>query len=298
MMKRTFLFLLLLSSLMCLNAEVFRSNQIGQKLEKVPEVLSTGYFIMEENGARSLYSDGILLWTEYTTNEEGDTVVLRTYPDSSNELRKVYRDGRLVLESEKDSGIRRDTSYAYSDGKLIFSSTEDTAGGKSVLSFLRSSDTGQIVGISDNGSIRFMSSSYLVQDGKLLESLVPGLVVSGEHTVLEDGNIQISEDNGVTSIYSNDGLLLSTVSGNRQTSYMYEDNKLICTESVDGNVRETTNYENGRAKDQYYYEYGELVSHLVFNDEGNIKTLYRNGRVVAVVYYRRDNRTVDRIEYN
>ena len=298
MMKRTFLFLLLLSSLMCLNAEVFRSNQIGQKLEIVPEVLSTGYFIMEENGVRSLYSDGILLWTEYTTNEEGDTVVLRTYPDSSNELRKVYRDGRLVLESEKDSGIRRDTSYAYSDGKLIFSSTEDTAGGKSILSFLRSSDTGQIVGISDNGSIRFMSSSYLVQDGKLLESLVPGLVVSGEHTVLEDGNIQISEDNGVTSIYSNDGLLLSTVSGNRQTSYMYEDNKLICTESVDGNVRETTNYENGRAKDQYYYEYGELVSHLVFKDEGNIKTLYRNGRVVAVVYYRRDNRTVDRIEYN
>lgn len=298
MMKRTVLFLLLISSLVCLNAAVFRSNQIGQKLEAVTEVLPTGFFLVEDNGTISLYSDGILKWTEYTTREEGDTVVLRTYPDSSNELRKVYRDGRLVLESETDSGIRKETSYAYIDGKLIFTSSEDNAGGKSVLSFLRSSDTGQIVGISDNGSIRFMSGTYLVQDGKLLESLVPGLVVSGEHTVLEDGNIQISEDNGVTSIYSNDGLLLSTVSGNRQTSYMYEDNKLICTESVDGNVRETTNYENGRAKDQYYYEYGELVSHLVFKDEGNIKTLYRNGRVVAVVYYRRDNRTVDRIEYN
>ncbi len=298
MMKRTALFLLLISSLMYLNASVFRSNQIGQKLETVPEVLPTGFFLVDENGTTLLYSDGILQWTEYSTEEEGDTVILRKYSGSTDELRKVYRDGRLVFESETESGVRKETSYAYSNGKLIFTASEEQGGNKSVLSVLRSSDTGRIVGLSDNGAVRFMSDSYLVQDGTLLESLVPGLVVSGEHTVLEDGNIRIAEDNGVTSVYSSDGLLLSTVSGNRQTSYLYEDNKLICVESVEGKTREVTNYENGWANEQMVYDDGELVSRTVFRDEGNVKTLYRNGRVVAVVHYRKDNRTVDRIEYN
>ena len=42
----------------------------------------------------------------------------------------------------------------------------------------------------------------------------------------------------------------------------------------------------------------EKASRTEYRTEGNIQVLYKNGRKVATVYYRQDNRTVDRIEYD
>ena len=69
-------------------------------------------------------------------------------------------------------------------------------------------------------------------------------------------------------------------------------------ETKDKTSRIVENYGDGTPYDRYEYENEILVSHTVFRDEGIIKTMYSKGRVVAVVYYKKDNRTVDRIEYN
>ena len=42
---------------------------------------------------------------------------------------------------------------------------------------------------------------------------------------------------------------------------------------------------------------GILESRTVFTESGKVQTLYSNGRELATVYYKIDNRTVDRIEY-
>ena len=58
-----------------------------------------------------------------------------------------------------------------------------------------------------------------------------------------------------------------------------------------------TLYSEGRESEILDYEDSNLVSRTVFTDNGKVQTLYSNGRELATVYYKSDNRTVDRIEY-
>ena len=53
----------------------------------------------------------------------------------------------------------------------------------------------------------------------------------------------------------------------------------------------------GKESEVLVYNEDELISRTEFPDTGKIQTLYSNGRELAVVYYKPDNRTVDRIEY-
>ncbi len=65
-----------------------------------------------------------------------------------------------------------------------------------------------------------------------------------------------------------------------------------------GNRIEVENYKDGMAYEILVYVNGDLESRTEYRDEGNISFLYSNGRQIAVVYYMKDNRTVEKIEYN
>lgn len=298
-MKKTIVFLFLIVSVMTLNADVFRSNQLGQKLEKTDKVADKGVFLVEEGAMRFLYVDGSLFWTESTIkNSPEETLILRTYENSDEELSRTYKDGRLIEESVTKSGVTTSIRFGYSDGQLIFVSEVAEDGTTSVRSFLRSSDKKDVIGVSDSDSVRFLSDKYSFQNGEVLVNLAPGLVTSGEHKILENGDILIMEDASTESVYNQRGQLLSRKKGEKLVTYLYDDDYLIRVETKDKTSRIVENYGDGKPYDRYEYENEILVSHTVFRDEGIIKTMYSKGRVVAVVYYKKDNRTVDRIEYN
>ena len=298
-MKKTIVFLFLIVSVMTLNADVFRSNQLGQKLEKTDKVADKGVFLVEEGAMRFLYVDGSLFWTESTIkNSPEETLILRTYENSDEELSRTYKDGRLIEESVTKSGVTTSSRFGYSDGQLIFVSDVSEDGTTSVRSFLRSSDKKAVIGVSDSDSVRFLSDKYSFQNGEVLVNLAPGLVTSGEHKILENGDILIMEDASTESVYNQRGQILSRKKGEKLVTYLYDDDYLIRVETKDKTSRIVENYGDGKPYDRYEYENEILVSHTVFRDEGNIKTMYSQGRVVAVVYYKKDNRTVDRIEYN
>lgn len=298
-MKKTIVFLFLIVSVMTLNADVFRSNQLGQKLEKTDKVADKGVYLVEEGAMRFLYVDGSLFWTESTIkNSPEETLILRTYENSDEELSRTYKEGRLIEESVTKSGVTTSSRFGYSDGQLIFVSDVAEDGTTSVRSFLRSSDKKDVIGVSDSDSVRFLSDNYSFQNGEVLVNLAPGLVTSGEHKILENGDILIMEDASTESVYNQRGQLLSRKKGEKLVTYLYDDDYLIRVETKDKTSRIVENYGDGIPYDRYEYENEVLVSHTVFRDEGNIKTMYSQGRVVAVVYYKKDNRTVDRIEYN
>ena len=77
----------------------------------------------------------------------------------------------------------------------------------------------------------------------------------------------------------------------------YEGTAIIRSEMTDGNRKTVSFYENGKENVVFVYEKDELISRTVFPETGKEQTLYSNGRELATVYYRPDNRTVDRIEY-
>ena len=298
-MKKILVFLFLIISVLSLNADVFRSNQLGQKLEKTAKVSDKGVFLVEEGAVSSLYVDGSLFWTETKLQiSPEETTVIRIYENSDEELTRTYKNGRLVLESVTKSGVNSTTLFGYSEGRLIFVSEDTKDGASSVQSFLRSSDKKDVIGISDSGSVRFLSDKFSFQNGELLVNLAPGLITSGEHRILDNGDILITEDPSTEAVYNRKGQLLSRKSGDKLVTYLYDDDYLIRVEITDRTSLIVENYSEGKPYERYEYENDVLISHTVFSDEGNIKTMYSQGRVVAVVYYRKDNRTVDRIEYN
>ena len=66
---------------------------------------------------------------------------------------------------------------------------------------------------------------------------------------------------------------------------------------TDGDKRTVTIYSEGKESEILDYKDAILESRTVFTESGKVQTLYSNGREIATVYYKIDNRTVDRIEY-
>ncbi len=295
-MKRFLVILLLLAPLLGLYAQTYRSNQLGQMLG-TPGDPNIGYCLVVEGDSSKLLLDGQRVWSRQRVNVSDDSYFIVTTEDASSTITtRNFKDGRLQSETVESPQGKTTTIFVYSEGRLIYSTTRSIDGSETVQFYLRSS-TDELVGISENGSIRFLSDSYTVQDGQVIENLAPGLVVSGEHTVMEDGRIQV-EENGVKSVYSPEGLLLSRDDGKSHIVYIYEGELLSMVETTEGVTRTLERYVNGKASEVSVYEDSKIVSRTVYRDEGNITTLYRDGRAVATVYYKEDDRTVDRIEYN
>ena len=297
-MRKALVLILLILTAFFLSASAFRSNELGQKLEKLNQISNQGYVLVEEGDNSVLLLDGEMVFEQQkVVVSESEYSIVRTYPVSGMTYSSSYKDGRLVLETITDrSGVVSYTSYSYNDGHLVLSTTnkDDKS---NVRSYLRASDSNQIVGVSEDGNLRFFSDGYLVQNGSVIESISKDLVISGTHTVLDDGTIVVQE-NGASLFYSPDGRLIETVSGDAVSQYFYTGNTLTSISRTVGNRIEVENYKDGMAYEILVYVNGDLESRTEYRDEGNISFLYSNGRQIAVVYYMKDNRTVEKIEYN
>ena len=162
--------------------------------------------------------------------------------------------------------------------------------------FLRSSNSDEPVAVKDSDGLRFMSGSYMFQSGELYEILSSNLVLNGDYEILESGEILVRLEDGCYT-YSPDGLLIKMEQGTSVTINEYEGMNLVRSELTDGDSRTVTLYVDGKENEILDYEDGILVSRTTFPDTGKVQILYSNGRELATVYYKIDNRTVDRIEY-
>ena len=121
-------------------------------------------------------------------------------------------------------------------------------------------------------------------------------MLTGDYKILENGDILVELVDG-SYTYSPDGLLMKVEQGSSVTINEYEGLSLIRSEKTDGDKKTVTSYENGTELEVLDYEDGILVSRTIFTDSGKVQTLSSNGRELATVYYKMDNKTVDKIEY-
>ena len=293
-MKKTLALLLSFFALGSLSALVYSSNLLGQKLEVLSGIPLSGYALEDNGSVSTLYLDGIPV--RRTERIEGiqETTVTETDLLSGSTFTRFYSDGLLMSESGSDGSL---VSYAYVEGRLAFCSSSVPGQESRVTFFLRSSGDGSLMAVKEGDVYRFISESYIFQDNELLQQVASDLVIKEDHEVLEDGRIRY-EQGGIIYIYSPSGLLLSAEENGVVSEYFYDGRTIARIETVDGNLRSVENYSDGRAVERLVYEDGILTSRTEYRTEGNIQVLYKNGRKVATVYYRQDNRTVDRIEYD
>ena len=295
-MKKLALVLLILSLASGLYATVYRSNQLHQKLEELPGVPETGYALEVRGTESKLYLDGKAVLTINESIQGNDRIIEQFDLLSGNTTTRIYKNGLLTRETETGEDGVSETVYVYVEGHLAFCTVLLNGNTVETVFFLRSSGNDEPVAVRDNNGLRFMSNSYLFQSGELFEILSSNLILSGDYETLESGDILVRLEDG-NYRYSPDGLLLEVVRGSAVTTNEYDGLDLIRSETVDGAFKTVTFYEDGREKDILEYEADILVSFTTFSDTGKVQTLYRNGRELATVYYKEDNRTVDRIEY-
>ena len=301
-MRKAFLLLLLalVPALLCA-VDIYSSNQLMQKLATLDALPSQGYALVEESdSAATLYLDGKAVMTRTVSNDGEGQTITETDLVSAQVTKRRYTDGRLVSEiiSDMEGNAFRSEYYGYNGGRLSFVTT--TVAGSEVTEtvfFLRSSDTGEPFAVRTDKGIRFFASSWVYQEGELFEMVSTNLILKGEHSQDEKGNI-VYKEGGREYIYLPDGRILSVTEGTTVRSYIYEEDRLVRVETATGNLLSVEYYTNGSAVRRVDYEDGELTSETELRKDGNIRKLYSKGRQVATVYYRSDNRTVDRIEYN
>ena len=295
-MKKLTVVLLILLSASFLSAQVYRSNQLYQKLEELPGIPESGYALMVEGQSSVLYLDGnavasineSVLGTD-RINEQKDLITgsVRT---------RIYRDGLLIRETESVDERISETAFTYIDGHLAFCSVIVDGTIVDNIFFLRSSNSDEPVAVKDSDGLRFMSGSYMFQSGELYEILSSNLVLNGDYEILESGEILVRLEDGCYT-YSPDGLLIKMEQGTSVTINEYEGMNLVRSELTDGDSRTVTLYVDGKENEILDYEDGILVSRTTFPDTGKVQILYSNGRELATVYYKIDNRIVDRVEY-
>ena len=284
----------MLSSMSCLFAALYKSNELGQMLELVQSRPETGYLLDVKEDAKLLYLDDELVSKTTETKVDGSILVVEENYRTEVTSTRQFTDGLLVRETNGDTSV----SYGYIEGHLAFCSTFKGSDSEpvSIVFFLRSSDDGTLVAVRTEEGLRFISDSYLVQTGSLYKMVSTNLVVQGDYVINEDGNIQYDEA-GITYIYSAEGLLLETRDGEIVTTFSYDGTILVSTMRIDGSTEVIENYLDGKISETLVYENEVLSSQTYHKDGGNIQILYKDGRKVATVYYKEDNRTVDRIEY-
>ena len=295
-MKKLSAVLLILLCASFLSAQVFRSNQLYQKLDELPLIPVSGYALEVQGTHSVLYLDGNAVATIDENWQGTDRIIGQKDLITGTIRTRIYRDGLLIRETESGEEGITETAFTYIDGHLAFCSV--IADGTEIdnIFFLRSSNNDEPVAVKDNEGLRFMSGSYMFQSGELYEILSSNLVLTGDYEILESGDILVKLVDG-TYTYSPDGLLMKVEQGTAVTINEYEGLNLLRSEYTDGDSRTVTIYVNGKESEILDYEDGSLVSRTTFSETGKEQTLYTDGRELATVYYKMDNRTVDRIEY-
>lgn len=295
-MKRLSAVLILLILASGLFAQVYRSNQLNQRLELLQAVPQTGY-ALEVNGTVSiLYLDGQAILSIDESTSGSNRIVEKKDLVNGSTTTLIYQNGLLSRETETSMLGVSETIYTYINGHLAFCTLKQDGETLDTVFFLRSADKDEPVAVKDNSGLRFMSGSYMFQSGELYEILSSNLVLTGDYEILETGEIIVELEDG-TYTYSSDGLLMKVEQGSSVTLNYYDGLDLIRSEKTDGNKMTVTSYEKGMETEILDYEDGILVSRTIFPETGKEQTIYTNGRELATVYYKIDNKTVDRIEY-
>lgn len=294
MRKAAFVLLVLLAFGFCLNAQIYRSNQIGQMLSACDRVENEGYFLDKRENGETLYFNGQPIREILSFSENGNDFVVSK--SESETITKIYSDSLLMKETVENTDGVCHTIYSYVDGHLVLCSyiPYGKSDASEMVFFLRFAQ-GEEPFITRRGSgISFEDNGSLFENGRLF-TFIGNSVVEGPIEETEE-HLVVTLD-GVQYFYSHEGLLVSTQTDTEKALYFYENDNLSRIETSTGENLTVDSYENGvRVKSQVFQE-GVLQSSTVFESSGKVQTLYDNGRVVAIVYYNADNRTVDRIEY-
>ena len=291
-MKKITLVILCLSLTLTLFAsDIYKSNILGQKLSSVSKIEQDGYYLEESNNLQTLYYNGSVYLTIVTSQEGNNKTVTKTYSSGRTETYE-YDNQLLVAESvtgEDETNIK----YSYINNRLAFCIVND-----SEIFFLRSTEDGALIAVKRGSEIELLSDSYLYQNGSIYNIISNSLVSTGEYEALEDGTFNLVEDEK-TYHYSEAGLLLSITETEQVQEYSYEDGKLsaIKTTEADGSYK-IESYKDGSllTVDQYTKE-GVITSSDNYSSGKLVRTVYKDGRAVADIYYKADNVTVENIKY-
>ena len=295
-MKRIAAVLIVLIIASSLFARVYRSNQLFQRLEEIPYVPEKGYSIEVNGNSSILYLDGEAVISISESTQGGDRIIEQVNLKNSYKKVLVYRNGLIERETETGPTGVDETVYTYINGHLAFCTLRHDGETVDIIFYLRSSVDDEPVAVKDKSGLRFMSGSYMFQEGELYRMISSNLVLTGDYEVSENGEILVKLEDG-TYTYSPDGLLMKVVQHSSVTINEYEGTVLVRSERTDGDRKTVTNYLDGKESEILDYEDGSLVSRTIFTETGKVQTLYGNGRELATVYYKTDDRTVDRIEY-
>lgn len=226
-------------------------------------------------------------------------VVVREYPGET--LTLEYEDGYLVKETSSRNGEETTTTYQYMEGRLVMCATVDSSSGEShIVFFLRSPYGNELVAVKRDGVLTYTEDSFVVQNGQRIDTSSFLQLLSKNYDTTEDGNIVIIDED-LTYEYSKEGALLRRIGLGSTTEYLYEEDVLVGvrTTLADGSFSYGV-YEAGvlSSLDEFDAN-GTILSRTVYGKDGAgmVRTLFDSGRPVANVYYREDNRRVDRIEY-
>ena len=197
-MRKGLLVLILFSLTLSLFAsEIYKSNELGQKLSLESSIGQEGYFLEVDGAVETLYLDGSVYLTVSTYDVNNIKTVTKNYASGKQEL-YTYEDGLL-------KSCLTDTSsyvYNYIDNRLVFCIVDG-----SEVFFLRSSSDGTLIAIKRDSEVQLIGSSYLYQNGSFYNVVSNNLVFTGTYQTLEDGSFTFV-DGEKTYHYSESGLLL------------------------------------------------------------------------------------------
>lgn len=226
-------------------------------------------------------------------------VVVKEYPGET--LTLEYEDGYLVKETSSRDGVETTTSYQYIDGRLVMCTTVDSSSGVShTVFFLRSPYGNELVAVKRDGVLTYTEDSFVIQNGQRIDTSSFAELLAGNYDTNENGDMVIVDGDYIYE-YSVEGALLRKIGLGSTVEYLYEDDVLVGVRTTfdDGGFSYGV-YEQGVLSSLEEFDAsGAISSRTVYGKEGTgkVRTLYDSGRPVANVYYREDNRRVDRIEY-
>jgi len=222
----------------------------------------------------------------------GYSVLRKEYPEET--LILEYDNGYLISETVVSNGEEQKTTYQYVDGKLVMCITTNSKTQKTeVIFFLRSPNTNELVAVKRDEEIIYVDNSFVAQNDIIINT---GFV----YETLESGNTVVTQGD-VKYEYSKEGILIKKISQNETTEYFYKDRVLSSSKTVFNNASyNIEEYDDGKVVSLKEYDINGILKVSILyssSNEGMVKTMYDNGRPVANVYYKEDNKRIDRIEY-
>ncbi len=288
-MRKNLLVILLLSITVSLYAsEIYKSNELGQKLELESSVGQEGYFLEIAGNTHTLYLNGSVYCITTTVASDNVKTISKNYTSGVFESYK-YENGLLKSYSSNDLSV----IYNYINNKLSFCIVNEKE-----IFFLRSASDGTLIAIKHDDEIELISDSYLYEKGSFYNIASNNLVFTGNYEVQDDDSF-IFNDGEKTYHYSELGLLLSITSESETVTYSYKGNIVdsITTTKNDGSCI-ISNYEDGvLVKVNEYDSTGVITFSTDYSAGKMVRTVYKDGRAVADIFYKDDNVTVDSIKY-